>query len=692
MEVNTIYLIENGQMVEAINALSMVAAKYPNENFAERLEMLRTEFQMLRDYFVRGVNDPKRGEIFRGIKGKLTNLDYDIQVCDTLREMPLVKAWMPYVKQMDSSVEALLEANPEYAFYEVLTSYHWRNENIDDWVSHFTGDVKLTSQHYILIGALTLSTLQHFSKQKALCLARIYKGLSDKIRGAKDEGQVSMYEDMRQRAFVGCVLALSMDRDSIYNKKRDEVLKELFDSEDAVKGLIELQMQMIKCTQADVDATKINETIMPEILKNQPFIVTRNGIVEKEEENSEESEEKIDAMEQNIMKVQKMQRQGSDIFFGGFKQMKRYPFFNKVSNWFTPFDIKHPDLTQVAEKLKGSRFLERVLEMGPFCNSDKYSFVFALADVIGDFSDKMRELMEEGDLGPIGMHKDISEVYEPTYIRRQYLQDLFRFFSIHPLGKTLNDPFKDAEDFEAWLISLSFVDTPHMMEMGRYLIKKRYLRALEDLINCYPDQDDAELDYLSGELLMNDGVYGEAVDYYNSYLQEHPNHQPSMRGMAKAYYSRGAYGKAAFYYDALRTLQPDRISYALNYCMAMVKDGRASEVLNELYRLNFENPDNHAVSNTLGWALLYAEKPDKALAVYEKIPQEVVTHDLSLYLNYVYAYFVTKFRLPELKFTSAEGTPACQTLLDEMRADATMLAMYGIGNAEITIMAHSLLD
>ncbi|MBO5586507.1 MAG: hypothetical protein J5914_02290, partial [Prevotella sp.] len=103
-----------------------------------------------------------------------------------------------------------------------------------------------------------------------------------------------------------------------------------------------------------------------------------------------------------------------------------------------------------------------------------------------------------------------------------------------------------------------------------------------------------------------------------------------------------------------------------------------------------ENPDNHAVSNTLGWALLYAEKPDKALAVYEKIPEEVVTHDLSLYLNYVYAYFVTKFRLPDKKFVSADGTPSCQTLLEEMRADAPMLGIYGIGNAEITIMAHSL--
>ena len=386
-----------------------------------------------------------------------------------------------------------------------------------------------------------------------------------------------------------------------------------------------------------------------------------------------------------------MQQQGSDIFFGGFKQMKRYPFFNKVSNWFTPFDIDHPELKEVKQKLHGSKFLERVIKQGPFCNSDKYSFIFAMNDVIGQFSDKIRSLMEEGELGPIGMHTNPEEVLEPTYIRRQYLQDLFRFYSINPLGKTLSSPFKDAEDFESWLICLDYMTTQQLIEMGRYLIKKKYLHALEDIINCYPNQDEVELDYLSGELLLHEAAYGDAIEYYNSYLQEHPNHQPSLRGIAKAYYSIGEYGKASSYYDALRTLQPDRVAYSLNYCMSMVKDGQASEIINELYRLNFENPDNHAISNTLGWALLYAEKPDKALNIYENMPQEIITHDLSTYLNYVYAYFVTQFKLPQLRFSQTETVLTdSATLLEEMRQDAAMLHIYGLGETEITIMAHSL--
>lgn len=690
-EVPTIHLIENGQITEAINELAGIASKYNEEDFSERLEALRTEFAMMQEYFAKGVNDPKRGEMYRILKGKLQNIDYDIQVRNDLMEMPLIKPWIKSIQQMDNSFGALLDTDMERAFYAVLTSYHWRNDNVADWVKAYSETAKPSITHYILLSALTISAMQHFSKQKALCLARIYRNSKDEV--------------MRQRAFVGCILALSMDRDMVYNKKRNEVLDELFADNDSVKNLIEFQMQLIKCTHADTDATKISETLMPEIIKNQPFIITRNGIVERDEteeslakhedgnsgkDSYEDAEKRIEAMEQNIMKVQQMHKHGSDIFFAGFKQMKRYPFFYKTSNWFAPFDINHPDLSAAMEKLKGSKFLERVLEKGPFCDSDKYSFVLSFSDMIGQFSEKVRKLLEEGEMGPIVMNDDMEGIVDAAYVRRQYLQDLFRFYSINSLGRALSNPFKDADDFEAWLVSLSYIGTPQLMEIGRYLIRKKYYGALENVINCYPDQDAIDLDFLSGELLLSEEVYGEAVDYYNFYLQEHPNHQASLRGMAKAYYSSGDYGKASFYYDALRTLQPDRISYALNYSMAMVKDGKANEVLNELYRLNFENPDNHAVSNVLGWALLYAEKPEKALAVYEGIPVDVLTNDLSIYLNYVYATFVTRFRMPQLKFSRNGTDPTCAALLDEMRADKAMLAIYGIGEAEIAIMAHSL--
>lgn len=705
---NTENLIKNDLVSEALNDLAIRASRYPAEGFSDRIESLRTEFRLMSEFFIKGTPDPQRAEMYRTLKGKLQNLNYDISIRETLMEEPHIKPWLHTIQQYDNSPEAIEHVlcmrkqdaeglrTLEIAFFSLLTSYHWRSEQVGEWLRVFLNasddgqnDVTV-NDCALLISALTISCIQRFSKQKLICLAHIYND--------------SSYEVLRQRAFTGCVLALMIHQDPLLQKKRDEVLKELLQSTQAVKELIELQMQLVICTQADNDATKINETIMPEILKGQPFIITRNGIVERDEENEDydENENRIDAMEQNIQKVLKMQQQGSDIFFGGFKQMKRFPFFGRLINWFIPFDIRHPDIQQVTEKLQGSKFLERVLEKGPFCNSDKYSFVYAMSEVIGRFSEKMRNLMEEGDMGPLGMHEDIQELMEPAYLRRQYMQDLFRFYSINPLAASLTNPFKDATTFEAWIMALPHINAQQLMEMGKYLLRRKYLRALEDIINMYPEQDAVELDYLSGELFLADSVGApntqqvleEAIDYFNTYLQEHPNHQPSLRGMAKAYYTIGDYEKASFYYDALRTINPQRLSYTLNYCMAMVKNGQAENVTGELYRLNYENPKDTAIANTLGWALLYAEKPDKALSIYEAMPADTLTGDPSVYLNYVYAYFLTKCHMPELKLNTPDSVEAnydkVATLLDEMEADAQMLSMYGIGKPEMTIMAHYL--
>ena len=52
-------------------------------------------------------------------------------------------------------------------------------------------------------------------------------------------------------------------------------------------------------------------------------------------------------MEESFQKMAEMQKQGTDIYFGGFSQMKRFPFFNELSNWFVPFYSHHPAVAEV---------------------------------------------------------------------------------------------------------------------------------------------------------------------------------------------------------------------------------------------------------------------------------------------------------------------------------------------------------
>ena len=91
---------------------------------------------------------------------------------------------------------------------------------------------------------------------------------------------------------------------------------------------------------------------------------------------------KMEMMEESIQKMMKMQQQGSDIYFGGFSKMKRFPFFDHIANWFMPFSAHHPGLKEVAQKLGDSSFLDKMTEQGLFCESDKYSLALTMAQII----------------------------------------------------------------------------------------------------------------------------------------------------------------------------------------------------------------------------------------------------------------------------------------------------------------------
>ena len=69
-----------------------------------------------------------------------------------------------------------------------------------------------------------------------------------------------------------------------------------------------------------------------------------------------------------------MQMQGADVYMSTFSSMKGYSFFNEISNWFMPFDVKQSDVArQMADMPDVLRFFA---ESTHICSSDKYSFFY----------------------------------------------------------------------------------------------------------------------------------------------------------------------------------------------------------------------------------------------------------------------------------------------------------------------------
>lgn len=688
-------------IMDAIENLWQESLSYPTEGFAQRVESLRQDFLMMREYMLHGMKDPKRQELYQRLKQKMLDLCYDLEVRSGLMEYEIVKPYKRAVINKGLSVEALqvqlVNAADEKSHYESLTvaffalivSYQWKKSDMDDWTEFFVSPHIKPIDIATLVSALSLSIMENYSEMKAQCLAQVY------VR--------SQSELVRQRAFVGIMLAEGRR----YLKQKEAgtltdanagsaAIEMLACSPDFPSALKEMFVQLLSCANARNDSQEVNKNIMPNIIKNQPFIITPGGIREKEPGKNadgteapfdpkadEEEERNIEAMEKSVEKMMKMQSKGADIFFSGFSQMKRFSFFYRAMNWFIPFYKEHPDIQSYVQEMGQNKFLERVNERGPFCESDKYSFIIAMCDVLKKAPENVKKMMENGELGPIGMFPEGKDVKTASFLRLQYLQDLYRFYQLCPMGKEIYNPFSDLLTCACWLCALGCLSDTDKKDMCLFLINRdeslSARRVTIKILNSFKDRESFDRCFCHAELKMLQKDYPAAITQYNKCLTLKANDKAVMRSLARAYYANGDYEKSAFIFDALHTMKPDNMSYQLNYAMAMTKAGKGEEVINMLFKLEYENPDNVTVSNTLGWSLMYVGRKEQALtALLKHADSEAVSQNLA------YAYLFNNNITEAVKLLHLLPK---EHRIDSMRDDADLLGKYDIGEAEMAILA-----
>ena len=167
--------------------------------------------------------------------------------------------------------------------------------------------------------------------------------------------------------------------------------------------LLQLQMQLFYCANAESDKERIQKEIIPTLVKNSNLRASGSGFIERDDDmmrdilGTEDSDAEIEKLEKTMSQMMDMQKTGIDIYYGGFSQMKRFRFFYQLSNWFCPFNSEHPELRALADKLRGSNFLDTLLQNGPFCDSDKYSFAFAMASVFDRLPANVRNMVGNGE-------------------------------------------------------------------------------------------------------------------------------------------------------------------------------------------------------------------------------------------------------------------------------------------------------
>ena len=701
---------------QAISQVEATLREHPDMAALNRLQTIRSDYELMLGFMVKGYHDDQREELYNGLLRRLYVLIQDIDLARRKKEMGLYAAAERLADRRNLSLDfirsvlegfvadaAMLSLDNETQQTRRNILYHrhqmfmnrlfcavWTSPQWSEGERCFYEELLLSptidqNDVLLLVSAVMIGAMNLFDVNKALTLLHVWQHATD--------------ESVRQRALVGWALTMPQKELSLFPELTEAVhllsVDELF-----LASLLELQEQLFFCLNAEKDRQQIQEDIMPTIIKNNNLNVTRFGITEKEDDPMEDilhpdaADKRMEEVEASIRKMMEMQKAGSDIYFGGFSQMKRFSFFSQMSNWFCPFYADHPGLKGVIERIDDDRIMQTLFHTGPFCDSDKYSFALALADIINSLPPSVREMMHsEEALGPVFPQE---EMQKPVYIRRMYLQDLYRFFRVFPNRNELANPFERTDDkgFYRYLPMISSLLSGEQVDncrlnLGFFLIKQQRWSELNLLLGSISDRhpDTVHRHLLTAYAAMHDGQMPKACQSFACVLAEQPKNERALRGLARASLLCEDYLQAAKTYGKLLEYHPDNKGYALNQSICRLKLGQAAEAVEVLFRLRYEYPDDKNVRRVLAWGLLCQDKLDAAQQEYRSLLEgEPQKED---YLNAGYCYWLmgNVAKAVELfrQFTILNESPYALDV--EMEKDAALLEVHGITPIEMKLMA-----
>lgn len=635
--------IKSGNCGRALQEMGVYLTAWPEQHTQERLDVLADEYQQLQKRWQHGETDDEREATYMKLLQRMYVLFANVLHYHRMKASPYQQSLFTRVRQTRSdwsltsirqemegfvSDVAMLQLEPEHTrqkkseqiykthqqqinqlFEYVMTSRQWTDGVGRLFTDMMTSPTIDTNDQQLIISAVTLSLMNQFDMAK-------FRMLTDVYRQSQDEA-------VRQRALTGWVLSIDQSMMQVYPEQYD-IVRQLTQDEEVCKELTELQIQLIYCLNAERDTRTINTEIMPDLIKGNNLKLNHLGLVEQEEDplenilHPEAEDERMEKLEATFQRMTDMQKQGADIFFGGFSQMKRFPFFYDISNWLSPFYLQHPDIQQYVAKMEGNRLVQRIMTNNMFCNSDKYSFVMAFDQVLSQLPEGMRQMVKRGEAMMEGIEVDGDEIHGKTFMRRAYLMDLYRFFRLFSHRSELRDPFNTEDTSCEFFSSRLFKGTPlehYKRDVVRMMRKNHYTALADRVMDSFPE-DMKDIEY-----------YLWRKDYYSAFDLDNDN-EYALTGLARQHFERGRYKNAAQLYDKLIQQHPQKSRYMLNKAVCLVNLEEYEDALKLLYQLDYEEPDNLFATRALAWALTCCGKLEQAESVYQKLmAQEQPTAD-----------------------------------------------------------------
>lgn len=475
----------------------------------------------------------------------------------------------------------------------------------------------------LAVSALTLSLLRYFDVNKFMVLFNFVK---------KQE------ETVWQRAMIGLFMAFLKynERFYLYSSLQDktEELKSFSNIQQNIEAIL---IQFTKSRETEKVTHKWERDIMPEIMKMRPKIeekldldnILKDPMGDEENPDWETVFQDSPDLLNKLQEFTEMQMEGMDVFMSAFSQLKRFSFFDEISNWFIPFYaknkflqpiIKEPeknlDLTPLVKKLEQTYFM---------CNSDKYSFCLNLNMVPDQQKNMMMNMLnaEMENISEIEKEEDVVNSFARTKsIYTQYFQDLYRFFKVHPWQNEFDDVFSFTLPLhETGFVKLLVSDQKTVRNIGEfYFDKKFYPDALGVFLNLL-DEDESNIELFEkiAFCYQKTGNLEEAINFYKKADLIETNRNWIILKMALCCKYLNRWQEALMYYRDAEKNDPENLNIQANVGQCLIHLERYEEALEYYFKIEVLAPENIKIRRPLAWCSFLIGKYDTAKDYLERL-------------------------------------------------------------------------
>lgn len=553
-------------------------------------------------------------------------------------------------EEQDQASARLYQEWEEYRekiFDRFVSSGYWNNEEravVKDTILSPTVD-SLTSQ--LLVSAITLSAATVFDMGKFTLLYDIYRLADD--------------DEVKVRALLGWLLVStncgSYEQQPDFRSFAEQLTEDCKNDPDLLAEIIKAQKMLAVTVFSEQKSIDYTNDIMASLSKRflddlrdkvadllEADEDMRNIFgIEDDEETSEESPIRsddtntdkdgipnLDADIESPLSMDEMMDKGIDILLPQFKMLRdQTEFFTHLYNWFMPFYLKNPHITEalgfVDEKRK---FCKAFCSTARSCPADAYSLANLIVSHPNEIPENIVDCYDDPEDEEDGSESaDEEEIVKEFFnepeehrakrIRINYIRNLMRFSKFYTAKDeifNILDELDDDKPAYAVLAGPLFQDEffdKYRMAIARYSFRREFPDLVEVMLEGVPC-DTLEMHFMKGWVCMQKGDNHSlrmAVDYFKKMLKIKPDMKQVYLQLGTCYrnliqvdeylenFDKLMEFKDSFSEEELFELKLDKLKF-------IVMNNRFEEAMPLAYELDYTHPENQMAGALLTQLLI----------------------------------------------------------------------------------------